>query len=96
MIMRRTLLIAGFALFFFASIAVARPLKVYILAGQSNMVGMNNASTLEHIKMLPDSVIREYADVFDADGKRRLCSRTCTSRISARSARACRSMRAWA
>jgi hypothetical protein len=46
----------------------AEPLKVYILAGQSNMVGMAGANTLEHIKMTPDTAYY-YADVFDADGK---------------------------
>jgi len=63
-------------LFLFVSVGImmlcttagADPLKVYILAGQSNMVGMASASTLEHIKMTPDSA-SYYADVFDADGK---------------------------
>ena len=63
-------------LFLFVSVGImmlcttagAEPLKVYILAGQSNMVGMATASTLEHIKMTPDTAAY-YADVFDADGK---------------------------
>lgn len=45
-----------------------KPLKVYILAGQSNMVGMASATTLEHIKLLPDSA-NEFKDMFDKDGK---------------------------
>jgi len=44
-----------------------KPLKVYILAGQSNMTGMVSSSTLEHIKMFPDTA-KEFADLFDADG----------------------------
>jgi len=45
-----------------------RPLKVFILAGQSNMVGMASSSTLEHIKMFPDTS-KEFEDLFDKDGK---------------------------
>ncbi len=45
-----------------------KPLKVYILAGQSNMTGMVASSTLEHIKMFPDTA-KEFADLFDKDGK---------------------------
>lgn len=45
-----------------------KPLKVFILAGQSNATGMARARTLEHIKMSPESA-KEYADVFDKDGK---------------------------
>jgi len=45
----------------------ANPLKVYVLAGQSNMTGMVSASTLDHIKMFPDTA-KEFADLFDDDG----------------------------
>lgn len=45
-----------------------RPLKIYLLAGQSNMTGIVNTTTLEHIKMSPASA-KEFADLFDADGK---------------------------
>jgi hypothetical protein len=45
----------------------SKPLKVYILAGQSNMTGMVSSRTLEHIKMFPDTA-KEFADLFDADG----------------------------
>lgn len=48
--------------------AGTKPLKIYILAGQSNMVGMANASTLEHIKLLPESA-QEFKDLFDEKGK---------------------------
>jgi hypothetical protein len=32
-----------------------KPLKVYLLAGQSNMTGMVSKGTLEHLKMFPDT-----------------------------------------
>ena len=44
-----------------------KPLKVFILAGQSNATGMARARTLEHLKMSPETA-RQYADVFDKDG----------------------------
>jgi len=44
-----------------------KPLKVYILAGQSNMTGMVAKGTLEHLKMFPDTA-KEFADLFDKDG----------------------------
>ena len=47
--------------------AHAKPLKIYIMAGQSNMTGMARNTTLEHIKMSPDSA-REFSDVFDSQG----------------------------
>jgi hypothetical protein len=47
--------------------AQGKPLKVYILAGQSNMTGMVSPRTLEHIKMFPDTA-KEFADLFDSDG----------------------------
>ncbi len=33
----------------------AKPLKIYLMAGQSNMTGMVKTSTMEHIKMFPDT-----------------------------------------
>jgi len=45
----------------------AKPLKVYILAGQSNATGMVRTNTFEHIKMFPDTA-KEFADLFDKDG----------------------------
>lgn len=47
--------------------ANAKPLKVYVLAGQSNMTGMARVKTLEHIRMSPDSA-KEFADLFDSKG----------------------------
>lgn len=47
--------------------AKQKPLQVYILAGQSNMTGMVSSSTLEHLKMFPDTA-KEFKDLFDKDG----------------------------
>jgi hypothetical protein len=44
-----------------------KPLKVYVMAGQSNMTGMVSSATLEHIKMFPDTA-KEFADLFDKNG----------------------------
>lgn len=48
--------------------AQGKPLKVYLLAGQSNMTGMVSSGTLEHLKMFPDTA-KEFAALFDKDGK---------------------------
>ncbi len=47
--------------------AKEKPMKVYLLAGQSNMTGIVSEHTLEHIKMFPDTA-REFADLFDEEG----------------------------
>jgi hypothetical protein len=47
--------------------AQGKPLKVFILAGQSNMTGMAKNSTFEHVKMFPETA-KEYADLFNKDG----------------------------
>lgn len=44
-----------------------KPLKVYILAGQSNMTGMVKASTFEHIKMDPETA-KDFEALFDENG----------------------------
>ncbi len=44
-----------------------KPLKVYVLAGQSNMTGRVATNTLEHIKMFPDTA-KEFAALFDKEG----------------------------
>ena len=43
-----------------------KPLKVYIMAGQSNMTGMVKTNTLEHIKMFPETA-KEFEDLFNKD-----------------------------
>ena len=45
-----------------------KPMKVFVLAGQSNMTGMARTRTLEHIKMFPETR-EKFADLFDKDGK---------------------------
>lgn len=45
----------------------AKPLKVYILAGQSTMTGIVHNRTFEHLKMSPEAS-KEYADLFNKDG----------------------------
>ena len=45
----------------------AKPLKVYILAGQSNATGMVKTNTFAHIKMFPKTA-EEFKDLFDKDG----------------------------
>ena len=45
----------------------AKPLQVYILAGQSNMTGMVESRTLEHVKMVPETA-RHFEAVFNEDG----------------------------
>jgi hypothetical protein len=48
--------------------AKPKPMKVFVFAGQSNMTGMARTSTLEHIKMFPETAA-DFADLFDKDGK---------------------------
>jgi hypothetical protein len=45
----------------------AKPLKVYILAGQSNATGMVKTNTFAHIKMFPETA-EEFKDLFNKDG----------------------------
>jgi len=58
--------IFGLALFSSAQ-EQKKPLKVYLLAGQSNMTGMVSKHTLEHLKMFPDTA-KEFAALFDKNG----------------------------
>jgi hypothetical protein len=50
-----------------ATPALAKPLKVFILAGQSNMQGLGSIRTFEHIGMSPDSA-GMLKDMTDANG----------------------------
>lgn len=47
--------------------AMGKPLKVFILSGQSNMVGMASTNTFAHIKMFPESA-QTFKEMFDEDG----------------------------
>lgn len=56
------------------------PLKVFILAGQSNMQGHAKVSTFEHIGMDP-ATKPMLDDMLDADGKPKVCERVWISSI---------------
>ncbi len=74
-------LVLGIALVHFAgAAAAARPLKVYILAGQSNMQGHARVSTFEHIGMDP-ATQPMLAEMLGRDGKPRVCERVWISSI---------------
>ncbi|MFM2141541.1 MAG: Virginiamycin lyase [Verrucomicrobiota bacterium] len=67
------------SLFLAASLRAA-PLKVFILAGQSNMQGHAKISTVEHIGM--DPATKPLLDAMtDADGKPKVCERVWISSI---------------
>ena len=56
--------------------AMARPLKVCILAGQSNMEGHAQVSTIDHIGMDPKTAPM-LKDMRNADGTPRVCDDVC-------------------
>ena len=58
----------------------ARPLKVFVLAGQSNMQGHAKVSTFEHIGMDP-ATKPMLAEMLGADGKPKVCERVWISSI---------------
>ncbi|KAF0172449.1 MAG: hypothetical protein FD161_4028 [Limisphaerales bacterium] len=63
-----------------AGVAGAAPLKVFILAGQSNMQGHAKASTFEHIGM--DPATKPMLDaMLGPDGKPKVCERVWISSI---------------
>jgi hypothetical protein len=63
-----------------ASQAAAKPLKVFILAGQSNMQGHANVSTFDYMATDPKTapILKEMRD---ADGKPRVCQRVWISSV---------------
>ena len=63
-----------------ASQAASKPLKVYILAGQSNMQGHANVSTLDSMADDPKTapILKE---MLDADGKPRVCDKVWISSV---------------
>jgi alpha-galactosidase len=70
-----------FLLLAFATIsAQAKPLKIYILAGQSNMQGHAKISTIEHIGMDPKTKPM-MEEMLQADGTPRTCERVWISSI---------------
>jgi alpha-galactosidase len=60
--------------------AAAKPLKVFILAGQSNMQGHAKVSTFEHIGMDP-ATKPMLAEMQNADGTPKVCERVWISSI---------------
>ena len=63
-----------------AAAAATKPLKVFILAGQSNMQGHAKVSTFEHIGMDP-ATKPMLAEMLGADGKPKVCERVWISSI---------------
>jgi len=60
--------------------ASAKPLQIYILAGQSNMQGHAKVSTFEHIGMDP-ATKPMLAEMLGADGQPKVCERVWISSI---------------
>ncbi|MDA1229710.1 MAG: hypothetical protein O2856_02960 [Planctomycetota bacterium] len=60
--------------------AIAEPLRVFILAGQSNMQGHAHVRTFEHIAMDP-ATTPMLAEMQNADGTPRVCERVWISSI---------------
>ncbi len=60
--------------------ATAKPLQIFILAGQSNMQGHAKISTFEHIGMDP-ATKPMLAEMLGADGKPKVCERVWISSI---------------
>ena len=58
----------------------AKPLQVFVLAGQSNMQGHAKVTTFEHIGMDPETKPM-LAEMLGADGKPKLCERVWISSI---------------
>jgi alpha-galactosidase len=58
----------------------AKPLKVFVLAGQSNMQGHAKVTTFEHIGMDP-ATAPMLAEMLGADGKPKVCDRVWISSI---------------
>jgi len=63
-----------------ANQAAAKPLKVYILAGQSNMQGHVNVSTLDSMAADPKTAPM-LKEMRGADGKPRACQKVWISSI---------------
>lgn len=63
-----------------ANAAAAKPLKVYILAGQSNMQGHANVSTLDSLADYP-ATAPLLKDLRDADGKPVVCDQVWISSV---------------
>jgi hypothetical protein len=67
------------------ALAAAKPLKVFILAGQSNMQGHARVSTFEHIGMDP-ATKPMLAEMLGPDGQPKVCERVWISSIGSAAA----------
>jgi hypothetical protein len=76
----QTFLISAISLCVVSLVAAKQPLKVYILAGQSNMQGHAHASTFDHIGMDPRTAPL-LTEIRTADGKPRVCDEVWISSI---------------
>ena len=65
-----------------ASQAAAKPLKVFILAGQSNMQGHANISTFDSLADYPETASLRK-EMRSADGKPRVCEKVWICRLAA-------------
>lgn len=63
-----------------ASPAIAKPLQIYILAGQSNMQGHAHVRTIEHVGMDP-ATKPMFDQMRNADGSAKVCERVWISAI---------------
>ena len=68
------------ALFLLPAQLLAKPLQVYILAGQSNMQGHAHVRTIEHIGMDP-ATVPMLKDMQNPDGSAKVCDRVWISSI---------------
>ncbi|PAY21263.1 hypothetical protein CKO51_01405 [Rhodopirellula sp. SM50] len=76
----RTIAFLTFCLFFVPHLAAKQPLKVFILAGQSNMQGHAQLSTFDHLAMDPRTA-PILAEMRTADGTPRICDQVWISSI---------------
>ncbi len=76
----RTITVIAFSLFCVLQVSAKDPLKVYILAGQSNMQGHAHISTFDHLAMDPQTaaILKEMRN---ADGTPRICDSVWISSI---------------
>ncbi len=76
----RSIIVVGFSLFFVSHLSAKEPLKVYILAGQSNMQGHAHVSTFDHLGRDPATapILKEMRN---ADGTPRKCDNVWISSI---------------
>jgi alpha-galactosidase len=80
MTMKSTVILTTALLFAFSPISYAKPLKVFILAGQSNMQGHVNVSTFDSMADDPKTAAM-LKDMRGPDGKHRVCEKVWISSV---------------